>query len=120
MAESVRASLRREWYEGIEDPLRRREVLDQALGHIDAQLALLRSRRKEIDKLTDELETRRRRVWDQLRSVKRRRISLRRRALGARRRAAAGASAIPLRESRVEVHEGMPSVVLAVEQQLPS
>jgi DNA-binding transcriptional MerR regulator len=70
-AESARASLRREWQEGIEDPVRQREVLDEGLGHIDSQLALLRSRRDEIEKLTRELETRRRRVRDRLRSLKR-------------------------------------------------
>ena len=70
-AESARASLRREWHAGIEDPVRQREVLDEALGHIDSQLALLRSRRDEIEKLTRELEARRRRVRDRQRSVKR-------------------------------------------------
>jgi MerR family transcriptional regulator, repressor of the yfmOP operon len=69
-AESARASLRREWHAGIEDPVRQREVLDEALGHIDSQLALLRSRRDEIEKLTRELEARRRRVRDRQRSVK--------------------------------------------------
>lgn len=73
-AESARASLRREWYEGIEDPVRQREVLEQAAGHIDSQLELLRGRRDEIEKLTRELEGRRRRVRDRLRSVKRRRV----------------------------------------------
>jgi MerR family transcriptional regulator, repressor of the yfmOP operon len=71
-AESARASLRREWHEGIEDPVRQRQVLEQAAGHIDSQLELLRGRRDEIEKLTGELEARRRRVRDRLRSVKRR------------------------------------------------
>ena len=31
-AETARASLRREWHEGIEDPVRQREVLEQSLG----------------------------------------------------------------------------------------
>ena len=74
-AESARASLRREWQEGIEDPVRQREVLDEALGHIDSQLALLRSRRDEIEKLTRELEARRRRVRDRLRSVEARQLA---------------------------------------------
>ena len=74
-AESARASLRREWHEGIEDPVRQREVLEQALGHIDSQLVLLRSRHDEIEKLTGELEARRRRVRDRLRSVNRRTVS---------------------------------------------
>ena len=55
--------------------MRQREVLEQSLGHIDGQLALLRNRRKEIDKLTGELEARRRRVRDRLRSLKRRGVS---------------------------------------------
>jgi MerR family transcriptional regulator, repressor of the yfmOP operon len=74
-AESARASLRREWHEGIEDPVRQRQVLEQALGHIDSQLALLRHRRDEIEKLSEELEARRRRVRDRLRNLKRRKVS---------------------------------------------
>src|SRR4051794_32500559 len=74
-AESARASLRREWHEGIEDPVRQRQVLEQALGHIDGQLELLRSRRDEIEKLSGELEARRRRARDRLRSLKRRGVS---------------------------------------------
>jgi MerR family transcriptional regulator, repressor of the yfmOP operon len=68
-AESARASLRREWHAGIEDPVRQRQVLEQALGHIDNQLALLRHRRDEIEKLTGELETKRRRVRDRMRGL---------------------------------------------------
>ncbi|HEY7267878.1 MAG TPA: MerR family transcriptional regulator [Solirubrobacterales bacterium] len=74
-AESARASLRQEWNAGIEDPVRQRKVLEQAAGHIDSQLALLRSRRDEIEKLTGELEAKRRRVRDRLRTLKRRRVS---------------------------------------------
>ena len=70
-AESARASLRREWQEGIEDPVRQRQVLEQSLGHIENQLTLLRHRRDEIDKLSGELETRRRRVRDRLRALER-------------------------------------------------
>jgi DNA-binding transcriptional MerR regulator len=72
-AESARASLRREWQEGIEDPVRQRQVLEQSLGHIENQLELLRHRRDEIEKLTGELETRRRRVRDRLRALGRKR-----------------------------------------------
>ena len=70
-AESARASLRREWQAGIEDPVRQRQVLEQSLGHIENQLSLLRHRRDEIDKLSGELETRRRRVRDRLRALER-------------------------------------------------
>jgi DNA-binding transcriptional MerR regulator len=70
-AESARASLRREWHAGIEDPVRQRQVLEQSLGHLDNQLSLLRHRRDEIEKLSGELETRRRRVRDRLRALER-------------------------------------------------
>jgi DNA-binding transcriptional MerR regulator len=69
--ESARASLRREWHSGIEDPVRQREVLEESLGHIENQLELLRKRRDEIDSLRRELEGRRRRVRDRLRSLRR-------------------------------------------------
>ena len=72
-AEGARASLRKEWYEGIEDPVRQRQVLEQALGHIDDQLALVRHRRDEIDVLRGELEAKRRRVRDRLGSLRRKR-----------------------------------------------
>jgi DNA-binding transcriptional MerR regulator len=74
-AESARASLRQEWNAGIEDPVRQRKVLEQSAGHIDSQLELLRRRRDEIEKLTGELEARRRRVRDRLRNLKRRGVS---------------------------------------------
>ena len=70
-AESARASLRREWQAGIEDPVRQRQVLEQSLGHIENQLSLLRHRRDEIDKLSGELEPRGRRVRDRLRALER-------------------------------------------------
>ena len=69
-AESARASLRQEWHAGIEDPVRRRQVLEESQGHIENQLRLLRSRRKEIDQMVGELETRKRRVRDRLRSLR--------------------------------------------------
>jgi DNA-binding transcriptional MerR regulator len=72
-AEHARASLRREWQAGIEDPVRQREVLEQSLGHIENQLSLLRHRRDEIDLLEKELEGKRRRVRDRLRGLGRRR-----------------------------------------------
>ena len=68
-AESARAELRREWREGIEDPVRQREVLEESVGYIDSQLELLRKRRREIEQKTRELEARRRRVRDRLRSL---------------------------------------------------
>src|SRR5438128_1680613 len=68
-AESARASLRHEWQEGIDDPVRRREVLEQASAHIDRQLELIRGRRDAIAKLEADLVSRRRRVRDRLREV---------------------------------------------------
>lgn len=68
-AESARASLRDEWHAGIVDPVRRREVLEQADAHLDRQLELIRRRRDAIAKLEADLVTRRRRVKDRLREA---------------------------------------------------
>jgi DNA-binding transcriptional MerR regulator len=69
-AESARAGLRDEWQSGIEDPVRRREVLEQANAHLDRQLELIRGRRDAIEKLEADLVARRRRVRDRLRELK--------------------------------------------------
>ncbi len=61
-AEDARAELRREWRSGVEDPVRRREILEESLGHIAKQLELVRRRREEIAKLEQELLAKRRRV----------------------------------------------------------
>ena len=68
-AEEARAALRREWHEGVEDPVRRREILEQSLGYIGDQLDLTRRRREEIGKLEDELVARRKRVRELLREL---------------------------------------------------
>jgi DNA-binding transcriptional MerR regulator len=68
-AESARAGLRREWHEGIADPVRRRSVLEEADAHLDRQLELVRGRRDAIAKLEAELVARRRRVRDRLREL---------------------------------------------------
>ncbi len=47
-AEVARASLRREWRRGIDDPGRRREVLEEALGYVERQLGLTRRRRERL------------------------------------------------------------------------
>jgi MerR family transcriptional regulator, repressor of the yfmOP operon len=60
-AEDARAALREEFHAGP-DPARRREVLEEAAGHIDRQLALLRARRAEIDALEADLTARRGRI----------------------------------------------------------
>ena len=61
-AEGARAGLRREWHSGVEDPARRREILEESLGHIGKQLRLLRRRRDEIAALEGELLAKRKRV----------------------------------------------------------
>jgi DNA-binding transcriptional MerR regulator len=61
-AEDARAALRREWRGGVEDPVRRREILEESLGHIAKQLELVRRRREEIDKLEEELLAKRKRI----------------------------------------------------------
>jgi DNA-binding transcriptional MerR regulator len=68
-AEDARAALRREWRSGVDDPVRRREILQESLSYIDRQLALVRRRRDEIANLEEELSSRRRRVRDRLRSL---------------------------------------------------
>jgi DNA-binding transcriptional MerR regulator len=70
-AEDARAALRREWETGVEDPVRRREILDESLSHIAKQLELVRRRRQEIEKLEEELVARRRRVRSLSRSAPR-------------------------------------------------
>ena len=65
------AELRREWHEGIRDPVRRRAVLEEADAHLGRQLELVRRRRDAIAKLEDELVTRRRRIAERLRELER-------------------------------------------------
>jgi MerR family transcriptional regulator, repressor of the yfmOP operon len=68
-AEGARAELRREWHSGVEDPVRRRQILAQSLTYIARQLELVRRRREEIAKLEAELLQRRRRVQTLLRDL---------------------------------------------------
>jgi len=68
-AEDARASLRREWETGVEDPVRRRQILDESLGHIGRQLDLVRRRRDEISALEAELLSKRKRVQSRLREL---------------------------------------------------
>ncbi len=69
-AEDARASLRREWESGVEDPARRHQILDESLGHIGRQLELVRRRRDEIAALESELVTKRKRVQARLRELR--------------------------------------------------
>ena len=66
-AEGARAELRREWHGGVEDPIRRRQILEQSLAYTGRQLDLVRRRRDEIAKLEQELLQRRRRAQSLLR-----------------------------------------------------
>lgn len=68
-AEDARAALRREWQQGVEDPARGREILEQSLAYSGRQLELVRRRREEIGKLEAELLARRRRVKALLREL---------------------------------------------------
>jgi DNA-binding transcriptional MerR regulator len=68
-AEDARAALRAEWESGDADDDRRRAILDEALGHLERQLALLRDRRSAIEELESELVTRRKRVQRRLREL---------------------------------------------------
>ena len=61
-AEEARAAIRDEWRHGEPDALRRRELLEQSLGHLDRQLELVRRRRDEIAALESDLAATRRRV----------------------------------------------------------
>ncbi|MGN6256361.1 MAG: MerR family transcriptional regulator [Solirubrobacterales bacterium] len=69
-AEGARAELRREWHGGVEDPVRRRQILEESLAYTGRQLDLVRRRRDEIAKLESELLQRRRRVQTLLREVR--------------------------------------------------
>jgi len=68
-AEDARAALRREWRSGVEDPVRRREILEQGLAHVDRQLGLVRHRRDQIAELERELAAKRRRISARLRRL---------------------------------------------------
>lgn len=68
-AEDNRAALRREWHEGVEDPVRRREILESLDSHAVRQLELVRARRDEIAALEAELLARRKRIRDRRREL---------------------------------------------------
>ncbi len=53
-AQFARADLKREYHQ-TEDPVARRRILEQSLGHIESQLELVEDRRRELDKLASEL-----------------------------------------------------------------
>ncbi|MBS1676805.1 MAG: MerR family transcriptional regulator [Actinobacteria bacterium] len=68
-AEDNRAAMRREWHEGVEDPVRRREIMETLDDHARRQLELVRARRDEIAALETELLERRARIRRRLREL---------------------------------------------------
>jgi DNA-binding transcriptional MerR regulator len=67
-AETARAEIRRE-LQTEPDRETTRRLLTEALGHIDTQLELVRARRRELEKLEEELGDRRRRAQRRLREL---------------------------------------------------
>jgi DNA-binding transcriptional MerR regulator len=67
-AETARAELRREW-QVAESPDERKRILTESLGHIATQLELVRGRRRELEKLEQELVDKRRSVRERLREL---------------------------------------------------
>jgi DNA-binding transcriptional MerR regulator len=65
-AERARAALRDEWHSGDAPVDRQRQILDEALGHVDRQLELVVRRREEVARLEGELEARRARIQARL------------------------------------------------------
>jgi DNA-binding transcriptional MerR regulator len=65
--EAARVARKREWDAGVDDPVRRRVILEEAARYVDLQLGLLRRRREELDELERELVAKRRRVRGRLR-----------------------------------------------------
>jgi DNA-binding transcriptional MerR regulator len=68
-AEDARAVLREEWERGVEDPERRRRILEEAAGHVDRQLELVRRRQAELARLEEDLSARRARNRRRLREL---------------------------------------------------
>jgi MerR family transcriptional regulator, repressor of the yfmOP operon len=69
-AQAARADLRRRFQE-TDGEGKRRLILEQALGHIQTQLGLVRGRRNELEKLEQELLEKRRAVRGALRDIDR-------------------------------------------------
>ena len=68
-AEEARGALRAEWREGEPSVARRREIAEEAQGHIAGQLALLRRRRAKLDELERELDAKREHLRGRLREL---------------------------------------------------
>ena len=70
-AEEARKALRAEVQAGVDDPERLRLLLNEVLGHLDSQLALVRRRTSELRGLEVDLEERRSKVKARLRGLAR-------------------------------------------------
>jgi DNA-binding transcriptional MerR regulator len=68
-AEEARAEVRAQLQREDVEPVRRRELLDEALGHIERQLELVRHRACELTKLEHELRETRTRVRRKIREL---------------------------------------------------
>jgi DNA-binding transcriptional MerR regulator len=68
-AEEARASVRAQLRRDDVDPSRRRELLLEALGHIDRQLELVRHRAAELARLEHELSETRKRARRKIREI---------------------------------------------------
>ncbi|HEX4436961.1 MAG TPA: MerR family transcriptional regulator [Solirubrobacteraceae bacterium] len=68
-AEEARAEVRAQLKREDVPPARRRELLEEARGHIDRQLELVRHRAAELAKLQDELSETRKRVRRRIREL---------------------------------------------------
>jgi DNA-binding transcriptional MerR regulator len=67
-AEDARAALRKELFE-TDDVVRQGEILHEALEHIGNQLKLVRSHKRELERLERELTAKQRRVRGRLRDL---------------------------------------------------
>jgi DNA-binding transcriptional MerR regulator len=68
-AEEARKVLRAEVQAGVDDPVRLRALLEEAVGHLDRQLVLVRRRATELHALEADLEARRRRAKRRIRAL---------------------------------------------------
>ena len=68
-AEEARAEVRAQLRRGDVEPTRRRELLVEALGHLDRQLELVRHRAAELERLESELSETRKRVRRKIREL---------------------------------------------------
>ena len=70
-AEDARAALRKEWRSGVADPVRKREILEEALEHVSGQIELTRRRRDDVERMEGELVAKRATLRKRLRELSR-------------------------------------------------